>query len=159
MNMIKKITSSSRETTKLGRLFAAGLKDKDVVIFSGALGAGKTTFIKGILKGLGYRRRVLSPSFTLVRQYKTAGYKVYHVDLYRLNRGSDIYNLGVEDFMYRSGTITLVEWGEKMELMLDSYIKIDFFYLKENERKIKFTFKGKNEQQFKSILENEYISH
>jgi len=134
-------TRSSKETISLGEKFSATLTKKDVVVLEGALGGGKTTFIKGVVKGLGIKAKVLSPSFTLVRQYGTGRLSFYHIDLYRLKE-NEIFNIGIEDFLYAKDTITMIEWGEKIEDCIPSYIKIVFSLLDNNVRKIDFSLKG-----------------
>ena len=134
-------SNSATDTVAYGRIFARVLREKDVVILEGALGGGKTTFTKGILAGLGYKKRVLSPSFTLLRQYDLKKISVYHLDLYRLEF-SDIFDLGIDDFLYFERIITLIEWGSKIKERLDKYIKIEFVFSGENIRNIKFSTKG-----------------
>jgi tRNA threonylcarbamoyladenosine biosynthesis protein TsaE len=136
-------TFSEQETIKLGEDLSGILKEKDVVVLTGQLGGGKTTFIKGLLQGLGYKRRVLSPSFTLMREYTGKKVTVCHVDLYRLNTKNDMFSIGIEDYFETPKTITLIEWGEKIEEMLPRYIKIAFFYEGQSRRKIIISTKGK----------------
>ena len=136
-------TFSEQQTIRLGRDFSKIFKEKDVVILTGQLGGGKTTFTKGILEGFGYKRRVLSPSFTLMREYTDKKLTVCHVDLYRLNTKNDMFSIGIEDYFEAPKTITLIEWGEKIEDMLSRYIKIAFFYEGQNKRKIVVSTKGK----------------
>lgn len=134
-------STSANQTINFGKLFSKVLEGKDVIVLEGALGGGKTTFTKGILAGLGYKKRVLSPSFTLLRQYDLKKMSVYHLDLYRLEF-SDIFDLGIDDFLYSERIITLIEWGNKMRDELDKYIKVEFVYSGENIRNIKFSVKG-----------------
>jgi|TARA_B100002003_G_C13906223_1_gene441254 tRNA threonylcarbamoyladenosine biosynthesis protein TsaE len=155
------ISRSDKETLALGRKFSEVLQEKDVVILAGQLGGGKTTFTKGVLKGLNYKGRVLSPTFTLVRNYPTKKFGVYHVDLYRL-KTKDTLNLGLEDFIYCPKTITLIEWGKKIEQELEKYILIEFSYLKENSRKLLFSSSGlsrKRAETLKKIFNNELTSN
>jgi tRNA threonylcarbamoyladenosine biosynthesis protein TsaE len=147
-----KITNSSKETIDLGKKFSSFLKEKDVVILEGMLGAGKTTFLKGVLKGLGKRNIVVSSSFVLLRQYKTKRFFVYHIDLYRLDK-KEIFSWGIEDYLYVSGGITFIEWGRKIQNFLPSYIKIEFFFLGETKRKIVFSFKNHH------LIKNEFFRH
>ncbi len=123
--MIIKYTSSAKETISLGEIFSGNLSKKDVVVLEGALGGGKTTFVKGILRGLGIKAKVLSPTFTLIRQYGNRSTNVYHVDLYRVNE-KEIFDFGIEDFLYTKKGITLIEWGEKIQSCLPVYKKIKF---------------------------------
>lgn len=153
---IKLNSSSAAETKTFGKLLAKVLGSGDLVILVGALGGGKTTFTKGILKGLGYRRRVLSPSFTLVRQYPVKNLLIHHVDLYRLDeRGT--FSLGIEDFIYKKGNIAIVEWGDKIKQILDQYIAVKFSYCGENKRKLSVSVVGYPKQRLKSI-KDELIS-
>jgi tRNA threonylcarbamoyladenosine biosynthesis protein TsaE len=139
--MIRTKTFSWHETVNLGKRFAKILKERDVVVLEGVLGGGKTTFVKGILKGLNFKENAISPSFTLVRQYNKRNLHIYHVDLYRLG-GDDVFSIGIEDYLYAPGSITLIEWGEKIEGYLPSYIKVRFDFSRENIRKVSFSLKG-----------------
>jgi len=141
---------SWRETTHLGRKFSDSLGEGDVVILEGALGGGKTTFVKGVLKGLGYRRRVLSPTFTLLRQYRTKEVCIYHLDLYRLKR-EELFDLGLEDLLYSEGSVSLIEWGDKIKEDLDRYIKLEFLYRGEDRRRLIFSARGYSKEKINSI--------
>jgi len=149
---IKIKSNSEEETICFGKEFAKVLAEKDLVVLEGALGGGKTTFIKGILCGLGYKKKVLSPSFTLVRQYKTKKFLVHHMDLYRLVP-EDVFGLGSQDMFYALSSITLIEWGAKIEPDLDKYIKIEFLFKGLNKRELKFSAKGYNFDKLKGLKE------
>ncbi|MDP2923465.1 MAG: tRNA (adenosine(37)-N6)-threonylcarbamoyltransferase complex ATPase subunit type 1 TsaE [Candidatus Omnitrophota bacterium] len=148
--MVKVLTNSAKETVALGKKFSKILKEKDVVLFEGALGGGKTTFIKGILRGFNLKAKALSPSFTLVRRYHKRRLYIYHIDLYRLDN-ADVFSFGIEDYLYAPGVIVLVEWGEKFEKHLSRYIKAEFSFLGESARKISFSYKGYSNKIFSSI--------
>ena len=111
-------TTSEKETQKLAEKLAAKLKTGDVVCLYGDLGAGKTVFAKGIAKGLGIKKRILSPTFVLMRMYpfyrKSEKAILYHLDLYRTN---DDKNLGLDE-IFESGGIILIEWAEKIKKFL-----------------------------------------
>ena len=94
----------------LGRKLAAALKPGDVVTLSGALSAGKTTMVRGLLSGLGHRGEVPSPSFALVQPYEELMPPVWHVDLYRIDDPSDLDELGLDDVGGEG--VLLVEWPE-----------------------------------------------
>jgi tRNA threonylcarbamoyladenosine biosynthesis protein TsaE len=138
--MEKFITHSAKETIALGKQFAKLLKEKDIVILEGALGGGKTTFVKGILRAFNLRAKVLSPSFTLERRYRAKNFNIYHIDLYRL-KSVDFFSLGLEEYFYQPKTIVLIEWGQKIEASLTHYIKAEFSFVNKNSRKINFSFK------------------
>lgn len=155
-------TYSCAETIDMGKQFSKFLEDKDVVLLEGDLGGGKTTFIKGVLSGLGSRQRVLSPSFTLVRHYKAGGRRVYHLDLYRIDNARDSFSLGIEDYLYTRGSITLIEWGEKIERWLPAYVKIKFSFLGQERRRIVFSLKGYGQSKqklFKEVLSGEPVRY
>lgn len=116
------------------------------------MGGGKTTFVKGILCGLGYKKRVLSPSFTLVRQYKTKKFMVHHMDLYRL-RPEDVFDLGSQEMFHAPGSITLIEWGSKIEPELDKYIRIEFLFKSLNKRELRFCAQGYEFDKLKGFKE------
>jgi len=139
--MFKLKSNSAKQTIDFGKLFSKALEGGDVIVLEGALGGGKTTFTKGVLAGLGYKKRVLSPSFTLLRQYNLKNLSIYHLDLYRLEF-ADIFDLGVDDFLYSKETMTLIEWGDKIKSSLDKYIRIEFIFSGENIRNIKFSTFG-----------------
>jgi len=104
-------TESDEATVELGRRLAAEIAAPKVLLLVGQLGAGKTTFAKGLISGLGAAREeeVTSPSFTLVHQYGG----VYHIDLYRIEPGRDMETLGLDD-VFRRNAVVLIEWGEKL---------------------------------------------
>ena len=132
------ITYSPEETVALGKAFARMVKEGDTVILKGTLGSGKTTFMRGVAKGFGCRKRVASPSFTLVRQYKGRKGMLYHIDLYRLS-GRQLFSFGLEDYLDDHNARVFIEWGEKIEAMLRRYIRVEFFFHTETGRRIVFS--------------------
>jgi tRNA threonylcarbamoyladenosine biosynthesis protein TsaE len=128
-------THSPEETIAHGREIGAALKSPALVLLSGDLGAGKTTFTKGLAAGLGAAAEddVTSPTFTLVHRY---GPRVYHVDLYRINGAHDFDTLGLED-VFSGDAIVIVEWPERVALRTDwPIIRIHLDHLDENTRRI-----------------------
>jgi len=109
-------THSAEETTRWGREFAKTLKPPVLVLLSGDLGTGKTTFTKGIVAGLGAANEdeVTSPTFTLVHVYGGAK-KVYHGDLYRIESFHDFETLGLED-IFAKPAVVIIEWSERFPL-------------------------------------------
>lgn len=135
-------TSSPEETLELGRRVGEGLKAGAVVALTGELGTGKTSFTQGIAEGLGVTSYVKSPSFTIVNEYRGV-LPVYHIDLYRLGDVNEIYELGIEEYIYGDG-VCVIEWAEKAYPILpEEYILIKFFYTGEKTRKINVEWIGK----------------
>lgn len=131
-------TSSARATIRLGERIAVRLKPNDVVALTGELGAGKTTLIQGIARGIGIKNYVTSPTFTIVNEFK-GRIPLYHMDLYRLGP-SDISELGLDECFARGG-VTVIEWAEKIRQGLPAdAIMIDIRRKSENKRE--FTIKG-----------------
>ena len=102
------ITHSREETIAVAQEFAAGLQGGDVVLLSGELGAGKTTFTKGIALALGISEPVTSPTFTIIKEYKGASLFLYHMDMYRLS--GDLTELGLEDYLGTPKGVSVIEW-------------------------------------------------
>ncbi len=111
------------DTRAIGRAVASLLRAGDVVALGGELGAGKTTLVQGAAAALGVAEPVLSPTFTLVREYR-GSLPIYHLDVYRLNRLQDVLDLGFEE-MTDAGGVTFVEWGDAIEALLpESHLEI-----------------------------------
>ena len=135
-------TSSAAGTIKLGERIAGLLEPGSVVALTGELGAGKTTLIQGIAKGLGIKNYVTSPTFTIINEFKGT-IPLYHVDLYRLE-APDISELGLDECFDRGG-VTVIEWAEKMDRGLPGdAIRIKIVRRSENARE--FMIKGLNLQ-------------
>lgn len=143
------ITKSARETQKLGQKIGLDLKAKDIVALYGELGSGKTTFIQGLARGLGIKRRIISPTFIFIRQYKQVCFwrnkisppkwsTFYHVDLYRVEKFEDTKGLGLQEIFADKKAIVAIEWAEKIKRILPKErIDIYFKYLSKNERGIR----------------------
>jgi tRNA threonylcarbamoyladenosine biosynthesis protein TsaE len=98
-------------TAELGARIAAALAPGDVVALSGELGAGKTALARAILRARGVTGHVPSPTFTLVQAYETPGFTVHHFDFYRIERASELSELGLDDAL--EGGAALIEWPER----------------------------------------------
>lgn len=132
------ITKTSDETQQFGKDFAQKIKAGDVIALHGDLGSGKTTFTQGLAKGLGIRKRIISPTFVIVRTYKLADSKnFYHIDLYRIEHEKDLESLGIEEILANKDNIVAIEWPEKLGSYLSKKrFDITFEYIDENIRKI-----------------------
>ena len=115
------ISHNEMELIALGKQLGKLLEKQDVIILSGDLGAGKTTFTKGIAKGLGIDQMIKSPTYTIVREYE-GRLPLYHLDVYRI--GNDPDSIDLDDFLYGEG-VTIIEWGELLdESLLGDYLLI-----------------------------------
>lgn len=115
------------ETLDLAARFGKLLGAKGVIYLEGGLGAGKTTFCRGILRSYGHEGAVKSPTFTLVEPYDLQWGQVYHFDLYRIADGEELEFLGIEDYL-DGGNLCLIEWSERGEGFLpnaDIMVKIE----------------------------------
>lgn len=127
-------TSSENETFELAKKLARSFGGWEIVFLTGELGAGKTVFARGIAAGLDIEdvNQVHSPSFTLVNIYR-ARCPVFHIDLYRLEKDSEIEDLGWEDYLDRG--VIIVEWAEKLKMDVDA-IRVTIEVSKDETRKI-----------------------
>ena len=115
---MKVVSRSVEETRALGEELGRDvLRAGDVVVLTGELGTGKTALAQGVGRGLGVDGPVVSPTFTLVREYE-GRFRLCHVDVYRLERVQEIHELGIEEQLEES--VTLVEWGEAVVSALPS---------------------------------------
>lgn len=90
----------------------------NIVLFTGDMGAGKTTFIKELCATMGVVDVVTSPTFALINEYSTGGGKpIYHFDIYRLDSLDEVIDLGYEEYVY-SGNLCFIEWWQKMEPLI-----------------------------------------
>jgi tRNA threonylcarbamoyladenosine biosynthesis protein TsaE len=126
------VTSSPAETERAGMSFGERLRQGDVVLLIGELGAGKTTFVRGVAQGTGSHAEVASPTFQLVRIYP-GRVQLAHVDLYRVENSSELRDLGLDE-LSDSGAV-VVEWGERLEV--DGAAVIEFEHLGGDRRLIR----------------------
>ena len=108
---------SEQETLRCGAGLAAAVRETKeaalVIYLVGDLGAGKTTFVRGFLRGLGHAGRVPSPTYTLIEPYELAGYAVAHIDLYRLQSVGEATALALDELSADGPALVLIEWPEK----------------------------------------------
>jgi len=106
------------EIPQAARQFLSEMGDHKVFAFYGAMGAGKTTFIKAVCEEMGVRETVTSPTFAIINEYHTdKGDTVYHFDFYRVNKLEEVFDFGYEDYFY-SGNLCFIEWPELIEPLL-----------------------------------------
>ncbi len=135
------LSRSTKDTENLGKMLSKKLKKGMVISLIGPLGAGKTVFVKGILKGLGAKEDIVrSPSFTLIREYRVKSNTIYHIDLYRIKDKKELFGLGYEEYFCLPSGISIVEWADKVEDLISEDIRIEIDFLKDTTRKLKFIF-------------------
>ncbi|AUI70762.1 tRNA (adenosine(37)-N6)-threonylcarbamoyltransferase complex ATPase subunit type 1 TsaE [Companilactobacillus alimentarius] len=135
-------THSYEETEKIGAQMANLLKIGDVVVLNGDLGAGKTALTRGLARGLGIKKNVKSPTFTLIREYQDGRIPLYHMDAYRLESSPD-EDLGFDEYFNGNG-ITVVEWPQFIKDEIpEEHISINISRLSDTDRQIVFKLHGK----------------
>ena len=124
--------ATGEDTRSIGEAVAPLLSAGDVIALTGELGAGKTTFAQGLVRGLGFEGHVVSPTFTLVREYPTGRLPVVHADVYRLERVQDVLDLELEQSA--EDGVLLVEWGDAVEAVLpDGHLVVELTTAGEGE--------------------------
>ena len=129
-------TKSYEDTYRLAGEFVKSLKENDIVLMYGELGAGKTCFTNGMLYGLGFLEGGSSPTFTIVNQYPSNP-KVNHFDLYRVSSEDELYDIGFNEYL-SDGSINIIEWPQKAFSLLDGYntIKVTISYTENDDERI-----------------------
>jgi tRNA threonylcarbamoyladenosine biosynthesis protein TsaE len=136
LKQLKMITEvpESADMEVLGGKVAAVCLPGTRVFLQGGLGAGKTTFVRGFLRQLGYQGAVKSPTYTLVEPYDFSGKIIYHFDLYRLHSPAELEHIGLRDY-FDTDAICLVEWPEKAGTRLGrADLLIQFEFLESGRR-------------------------
>jgi tRNA threonylcarbamoyladenosine biosynthesis protein TsaE len=105
---------------ELARAIVATAVESLLVFLRGPRGAGKTTFVRGALVGLGHDGRVPSPTYALIEPYLVSGFTVYHIDLYRLESQSEILELGLDELLAGPRTLAFIEWPERAASVLQA---------------------------------------
>lgn len=130
------ISNSYLETENIAENFAKNLKGGEVVAFVGGLGMGKTCFMRGLARGLGFSGDVSSPTFSLVNEYRGGRLPVFHFDMYRVSSFDDLYSTGFFDYLEENG-VTAIEWSENISFALEKdTIYIVFERTGDNSRNI-----------------------
>jgi len=109
-------STTPEETFEIGRSLGSRLAAGDAVLLTGGLGAGKTLFTKGIVDAIGFDiAEVTSPSFTLVNLYRADTLDVYHLDLWRIDAGSDVrFAVGLDEIAQQENAVIIIEWAERL---------------------------------------------
>ena len=146
------LSKGPSETLSYGSRLARHLKKGDIVLLYGELGAGKTTFVKGIAFGLAIPERdITSASFTIIAEYEgmlhNAPVPFYHIDLYRIGDAAELEFIGIEEYLGKDG-ISVVEWAERLGDREDS-LSVRFSILEGDERQI--LLEGIDEEDWNSL--------
>lgn len=128
------ILNSENETIEFGKKIASELQKGDVIVLTGELGSGKTKLTEGILSFFGLKDEISSPTFTIVNEYETPSFPIYHFDVYRLSDSDEFLAIGGDEYFEKG--VSIIEWGEMIEDVLPKkYKKISFSRDFENENK------------------------
>ncbi len=146
-------TDSPADTQSLAAALAGVLEPGDLVLLMGELGAGKTAFVQGLARGLGVDEPVTSPTFTIVHEYE-GRVRLAHVDVYRLERVQDLYDLGFDELV-DDGRVTVVEWGDRIEHLVPTehlVVRIEPGAA-DNERVLELTYHGARWHERRELVE------
>jgi tRNA threonylcarbamoyladenosine biosynthesis protein TsaE len=140
------ITHSPAETKRLGerlakKILKKGLREKAVVLgLIGELGSGKTTFLQGFAQGLNIRKRILSPTFVLMKRFEIKGKSefenFFHLDCYRIEESKELEALGLKDIIQSSQNIVAVEWAERAKGVLSPETILLKFEVLDNKKRL-----------------------
>lgn len=141
-------SQNENELINLGKALGQLLEKQDVLILIGDLGAGKTTFTKGVAQGLDIDQMIKSPTYTIVREYE-GRLPLYHLDVYRI--GDDPDSIDLDDFLFGEG-VTVIEWGELLETSLPAgYLKVELLKLGDG-REIRLSAVGDRAENLKQLF-------
>jgi len=143
--MLDIISHGEAQTRRLGAHLAELLSPSQVIALVGGLGTGKTRFAQGVGRGLGVQEAIVSPTFTLIREYRGENIPLplFHIDLYRLQDAADMLTLGLDEYLYGDG-VCLIEWADRLagnQLPVE-HLLINFRYLDQNKRGLLFQPSG-----------------
>lgn len=143
MEEIIKLTHSKEETMQLAKSIADKLPNGITLTFSGDLGAGKTTFVRGLAEGLGIKEMVQSPTFNIMKIYLKGNRPLIHIDAYRL---ADIdTDIGLDEYIGYETGITVIEWPMYIQKLIPDYsIEVEISNIGDDNRQIKFILKDQS---------------
>lgn len=150
--MMEIITKGPEETQEFGRLLGQLLGPGHVLIINGQMGAGKTTLVQGLARGMGIEDYITSPTFTIIHEHD-GPLSLFHIDAYRLEDPEEGMELGLEEYFYGDG-VTAVEWAERIAPWLPAdYLEMDLVQLAEDPQTRRITLKDHGKGDYKGILE------
>ena len=137
---MKVITINAAQTQTLAVKILKELPPHNIIALYGELGSGKTTSVQGLAKSLGIAKRILSPTFVLLRQYQIKNHPLYnnlcHLDLYRLSQAKDLKSIDLEELVADLKNLVVIEWAEKAATNLPPHLAIHFKIIDEHTREI-----------------------
>lgn len=146
------ISKKAEDAEKLAKKIAQFLKPQDIILLDGDLGAGKTTFTKGLALGLGIKKNVKSPTFTIVREYHEGRLPLYHMDVYRLEDAS-ADDIGLDEYFNGDG-VSVVEWSQFIDDELpNEYLIIHIIKDEQNDDQRKIVIEAKGERYQELLAE------
>ncbi|GEL12861.1 atp gtp hydrolase [Lapidilactobacillus concavus DSM 17758] len=151
-------TKSATETESIGQQLAPLLLPGDLILLEGDLGAGKTTFTRGLAQALGVKRAIKSPTFTIIREYRDGRLPLFHMDLYRLEHSS-AEDLGLEEYFEGNG-VSIVEWPEfGQDVIPEQYLRIEIKRTGESDdgRRFKLTAFGQRPTELLRALKEHLV--
>ena len=128
-------------TDELAKKFAKLLRGGEIILLNGDLGAGKTTFVKSVLKYLGVRDIVTSPTFTIMKKYYGNSFEIFHLDVYRFESSDEMYGCGLDEILFNlsSNQIMFIEWSDKIkDILPENCIEVDISLIDQDKRLFKF---------------------
>jgi tRNA threonylcarbamoyladenosine biosynthesis protein TsaE len=148
------LSNGPEETRTLGERLGTLLQPGDVVLLSGELGAGKTTFVQGIARGLRFEGSVSSKSFVIMGEYRGSGPTLYHADLYRLEDPGQVWELGLDEIS-RDGVL-VVEWPERApEVLPEDHLLVEFAVVNETARRLELRPQGGRAEEIAQSMPSE----
>ncbi len=152
--MYEVILNSEEQTNQLAYKLGKYIHQKALIILTGDLGAGKTTFTKSLARGLGVKEKVNSPTFTILKEYDSGRKMLYHIDAYRLEGNDD--DLGLEEFLDQDA-VCVIEWPNYIEHLIPTCrLEITIHYIDPTSRKINFYPIGEYYEKLCKEVLNEY---
>lgn len=135
--MLDVVSHSEAQTRRLGARLAELLSPGDVIALAGQLGTGKTRFVQGVGQGLGVHEVIVSPTFTLVREYRGDWVRLplFHIDLYRIEDAAEVQSFGLDEYLYGDG-VCLIEWADRLGSgrLPGEHLWIHFHHLDQSKR-------------------------
>ena len=150
MNSSTLISHGDLETIDIGKKISNFISKKNnsypfLIFLIGELGAGKTTLCKGILRGLGHKGVVKSPTYNLVETYEISDFSIFHFDFYHISHPKELSNIGIQEYLDTNNGVSIIEWPEKMISFLpDPDIEIILNHSENNEEERALEIKSKD---------------